>query len=57
MPLGRYPGVAKAFKKWASGKLDDSKISDSATPSKASKRATKGGRRTRRGRRKPRKTD
>lgn len=33
MPLGRYPDRVKAFRKWASTKVDDSKLSDSATPS------------------------
>lgn len=33
MPLGRYPDRVKAFRKWSSGKIDDSKLSDSATPS------------------------
>jgi len=32
MPLGRYPDRVKPFRKWASEKVDASKLSDSATP-------------------------
>lgn len=35
MPLGRYPDRVKAFRKWATEKVDNSKLSDSATPSGA----------------------
>jgi len=35
MPYGRYPDRVKAFRKWASGKVDDSKLSESATASGA----------------------
>lgn len=33
MPLGRYPGRVKDFRKWAAGKMDSAELSDSATPS------------------------
>jgi len=33
MPLGRYPDRVKAFRKWSAEKVDNSKLSDSATPS------------------------
>jgi len=33
MPFGKYPDRVKAFRKWASTKVDDSKLSDSVTPS------------------------
>jgi len=33
MPYGKYPDRVRKFRKWASGKVDDSKLSDSATPS------------------------
>lgn len=32
MPYGKYPDRVKPFRKWAQGKMDDSKLSDSATP-------------------------
>lgn len=32
MPFGRYPGRVKGFKKWAAGQIDNSALSDSATP-------------------------
>jgi len=32
MPWGRYPERVKAFKKWATERVDSSKLSDSATP-------------------------
>jgi len=35
MPYGKYPDRVKSFRKWASSKVDDSKLSDSATPSGA----------------------
>jgi len=44
MPLGRYPDRVKAFRKWSTEKVDNSKLSDSATPHSrvgARKRATR----------------
>lgn len=48
MPLGRYPGRVKDFRKWATGMMDNAALSDSATPhvNKASR-----GKRKRRNRR------
>lgn len=37
MPLGRYPGRVKDFRKWAAGKMDQAELSDSATGSRASR--------------------
>jgi len=34
MPWGRYPERVKPFRKWATDKVDNSKLSDSATPHK-----------------------
>ncbi len=45
MPLGKYPDRVKEFRKWATEKVDNSKLSDSATPSGVS---TSRKRRTRR---------
>jgi len=36
MPLGKFPDRVGPFQKWASGKVRDSKLSDSATPSRSS---------------------
>lgn len=33
MPFGKYPDRVKPFRKWANEKVDNSKLSDSATPS------------------------
>lgn len=33
MPYGKYPERVKPFQKWARDKVDNSKLSDSATPS------------------------
>jgi len=35
MPLGRYPERVGPFQKWATDKVKNSKLSDSATPSRA----------------------
>lgn len=32
MPLGRYPGRVKDFRKWATEKVDQAALTDSATP-------------------------
>jgi len=32
MPLGRYPGRVKDFRKWAAEKADNAQLTDSATP-------------------------
>lgn len=47
MPLGRYPDRVKPFRKWANEKMDNAKLSDSATPSRVS-RSSRGRRRRRR---------
>lgn len=41
MPMGRYPDRVKPFRKWAQDKMDNAKLSDSATPS-AAKRSSRG---------------
>jgi len=33
MPYGKFPDRVKPFRQWAQGKVDNSKLSDSATPS------------------------
>jgi len=32
MPLGRYPGRVRDFRKWAAEKADNAQLTDSATP-------------------------
>lgn len=50
MPLGRYPERVKDFNKWARGKVDKGRITDSATGSRVSptRRARKNRRKRRR---------
>lgn len=53
MPFGRYPGRVRDFKKWSATQIDNSELSNSATPkARASKAPRK--RRSRRWRRKRR---
>lgn len=32
MPLGRFPGKVKDFRKWANEKVDNAALTESATP-------------------------
>lgn len=47
MPWGRYPGRVKDFQKWAQGHVQNSNLSDSATPHGSRHRKTRNNRRWR----------
>lgn len=42
MPMGRYPGRVKPFRKWAQEKMDNAELSDSATPHNAPSTSSRG---------------
>lgn len=56
MPLGRYPGRVKDFRKWATEKVDQAALTDSATPHVSRASRGKVNRRRRWRRRKSRKS-